>query len=88
MTQFIVKTNKKEYTFNSGSKAYIFYCGEENDIPESELEDFVEFVHEVWLKDSGDLSLGRIADHIASQWPQIKIKSRSEILYEILNEIY
>lgn len=88
MTQFIAKTEKKEYVFNSGSKVYIFDCGEENNIPESELEDFVEFVHEVWLKDSGDMSLGRIADHIASQWPQIKIKSRSEILDEILDEIY
>lgn len=78
--KFYVKHKGNEYEFESGSKCYIFDCGNYCDIPESEILKYVEFVHELYLKSDGPIALGHLCDYIAENWEDVQGKDKWEIL--------
>ena len=78
--KFYAKHNGKEYEFESGAKCYIFSFGNYWDIPESEILKYVEFVHNLYLKDSNPTPLGHLCDYIAEHWADVQGKDKWEIL--------
>ena len=86
--QFTVTYNKQTFTFQQGSKAYIFHTGVYNDIDKKygvkNLLDYVNFVHDCYLADDNHTPLGALADYIATHWKKLKNKGR----YDVLEEFY
>ena len=85
---FIVNYGKHTFTFQQGSKAYIFHTGVYNDIDEKYgikgLLDYVNFVHDCYLSDSNRTPLGALADYVAEHWKKLKNKGR----YDVLEKFY
>lgn len=79
---FYVKHNGNEHTFDSGAKCLIFDYGNYWDIPESEILEYVEFVHYLYLKDNNPTPLGHLCDYIGEHWADVKGKAKWDILYD------
>ena len=86
--QFIVTYGNQTFTFNQGSKAYIFHIGIYNDIDKNYgikgLLEYISFVHECYISDSNRTPLGSLADFIAAKWKKLKNKGR----YAVLEKFY
>ena len=86
--KFIITYGKHTFTFEQGSKAYIFHTGIYNDIDKKYgikgLLAYVNFVHDCYIADDNHTPLGTLADYIASKWKKLKNKER----YDVLNEFY
>ena len=86
--KFTVTYGKHTFTFEQGSKAYIFHTGVYNDIDKKYgikgLLEYVDFVHDCYIEDSNRTPLGALADYIAAKWKKIKNKS----LYDVLEKFY
>ena len=86
--KFTVTYGKHTFTFEQGSKAYIFHTGVYNDIDKKygikSLLEYVDFVHDCYIEDSNRTPLGSLGDYIAAKWKTIKNKS----LYDVLEKFY
>ena len=82
--KFYVKHNGKEYEFENGSECLIFDYGNFWDIPESEILKYVEFVHNLYLKDNNPTPLGHLCDYIAENWADVQYKS----IWDIFGDFY
>jgi hypothetical protein len=86
--KFTVTYGKHTFTFEQGSKAYIFHTGVYNDIDKKYgikgLLEYVDFVHDCYIEDSNRTPLGSLGDYIAAKWKKIKNKS----LYDVLEKFY
>ncbi len=86
--KFIITYGKHTFTFEQGSKAYIFHTGVYNDIDKKYgikgLLEYVDFVHDCYIEDSNRTPLGALADYIAMHWKKLKNKGR----YEVLEKFY
>ena len=85
---FSVTYGSQTFTFEQGSKLYIFHTGIYNDIDKKYgikgLLEYVAFVHECYISDDNHTPLGSLADFIAANWKKLKNKGR----YDALNEFY
>ena len=85
---FHVTYRKQTYTFQQGSKAYIFHIGVYNDMDKKysvkTLLEYVSFVHNCYLADDNHTPLCALADYIATHWKTLKKKGR----YDVLEEFY
>lgn len=81
---FIVNYGNHTFTFQQGSKAYIFHTGVYNDMDKKYglkgLLDYVAFVHECYLFDPNQTPLGALADYIATHWKKIRKLGCSDVL--------
>ena len=86
--KFTVTYGKHTFTFEQGSKAYIFHTGVYNDIDKKYgikgLHEYVDFVHDCYIEDSNPTPLGRLGDYIAYRWK----KARKDGIYETLDKFY
>ena len=86
--KFTVTYNNKTYTFQQGSKVYIFHIGIYNDMDKKysmrSLLKYVSFVQDCYLADDNHTPLGALADYIATNWKKLKNKGR----YDVLEEFY
>lgn len=89
MNDIIVKVilDGKEYTFDTGSKAFIFHTGINNDIHNNysmkELLDYVNYVYRCYIDDDNPTPLGALADYIAENWENVK-----RLGYRNITELY
>ena len=85
--KFQVIYNNKVYSFQFGSQVYIFHTGLYNNMQrcnEKQLLQYVDFVHECYLRDSNRTPLGALADYVAENWEQVKLQG----YYDVLEEFY
>ena len=85
---FSVTYGSQTFTFEQGSKLYIFHTGIYNDIDKKYgikgLLEYTSFVHECYISDDNHTPLGSLADFIAAKWKNLKNKGR----YDVLEEFY
>ena len=85
---FSVTYGSQTFTFEQGSKLYIFHTGIYNDIDKKYgikgLLEYVAVVHECYISDDNRTPLGSLADFIAAKWKNLKNKGR----YEVLEKFY
>lgn len=88
---FQVIYNNENYSFEFGSEVYVFHTGIYNKIDKKygikELLNYVNLVHECYLKDSNRTPLGDLCDYVAQHWKKLKNKGRYEILEKFYSEI-
>ncbi len=51
---------------------------------EKQLLQYVDFVHECYLRDSNRTPLRALADYVAENWEQVKLQG----YYDVLDEFY
>lgn len=83
---FTITYGKRNYTFQQGSKVYIFHIGVYNNIDKKysikSLLQYVSFVHDCYLIDDNHTPLGALADYIAKHWKKLKNNGRRDVLEE------
>ena len=81
---FIITYGKHTFTFEQGSKAYIFHTGVYNDIDKKYgikgLLAYVNFVHDCYIADDNHTPLGALADYVATNWQKLKKLGRTDVL--------
>ena len=90
--QFTVTYGKQTFTFEQGSKLYIFHTGIYNDIDKKYgikgLRVYVEFVHYCYIDDDNNTPLGALADYVATNWKKLKNKGHRKVLQEFYEKEY
>lgn len=78
--KFKIEHDNKIYATHYGAEAYIFHTGVYNDIKTEDLVEYTNFVFDTYLYDTNRTNLGELSDYIARKWPDIKNKTKAEIL--------
>ncbi len=87
--EYKVIYKNKTYTFQYGLEVYIFNTGLFNNIRSpKKLLQYVNLVHNCYLKDSNRTPLGAFADYVAENWNDVKNKDRYEILSMFYQQDY
>ena len=86
---FTITYGKRTYTFQQGSKVYIFHIGIYNDMDKKysmkSLLEYISFVHDCYIIDDNPTPLGALADYIAKHWKKLKNKGHRAVLEEFYN---
>lgn len=89
--KIVIYHKGKTYDFKYGYEAMIFDCAISNSFDtiygECATKNFVHFVSECFLKAPHTISLGDLADFIASKWMVVKELSYYEILEIFYNSV-
>ena len=87
--KYQVVHNGETYTFQHGSQLYIFDYALYHDIHKlglDVLKNFVEFVHNCYMKDCNPTPLGSLTDYVADHWDEIQKEELGS--YDILEKFY